>query len=272
MKSHFVSWKLLTVCLWAFLTLTARADYQPTYSTAGFYELPNSGRTVYSMNPGWRFHKGAAEGAEQTDYNDREWNVVSLPDGIEYLPAEASGCINYQGEVWYRKHFTPETSWKGKKLFLHFEAIMGKSKVWVNGKLLKEHFGGFLPVIVDVTSALKYGEDNIIAVWADNSDDPSYPPGKTQDMLDFAYFGGIYRDCWMKMKQQQEDFSFLTTRYLTSLQKSEWMHTSVTNPESPSTENWSMNYGTGKENRYLRRKKACPSAKERHVSFLSRLR
>ena len=197
MKSHFVSWKLLTVCLWAFLTLTARADYQPTYSTAGFYELPNTGRTVYSMNPGWRFHKGAAEGAEQTDYNDREWNVVSLPDGIEYLPAEASGCINYQGEVWYRKHFTPETSWKGKKLFLHFEAIMGKSKVWVNGKLLKEHFGGFLPVIVDVTSALKYGEDNIIAVWADNSDDPSYPPGKTQDMLDFAFFGGIYRDCWM---------------------------------------------------------------------------
>ena len=197
MKSHFVSWELLTVCLWAFLTLTARADYQPTYSTAGFYELPNTGRTVYSMNPGWRFHKGAAEGAEQTDYNDQEWNVVSLPDGIEYLPAEASGCINYQGEVWYRKHFTPETSWKGKKLFLHFEAIMGKSKVWVNGKLLKEHFGGFLPVIVDVTSALKYGEDNIIAVWADNSDDPSYPPGKTQDMLDFAYFGGIYRDCWM---------------------------------------------------------------------------
>ena len=61
MKSHFVSWKLLTVCLWAFLTLTARADYQPTYSTAGFYELPNTGRTVYSMNPGWRFHKGAAE-------------------------------------------------------------------------------------------------------------------------------------------------------------------------------------------------------------------
>ena len=56
---------------------------------------------------------------------------------------------------------------------------------------------GFLPVIVNVTPYLKYGQDNVIAVWADNSDDPSYPPGKTQDMLDFAYFGGIYRDCWM---------------------------------------------------------------------------
>ena len=171
--------------------------YQPKYSTAGFYELPGTGRTAYSMNPAWRFHKGALQGAEGMTFDDSAWTMVSLPDGIEYLPTEASGCVNYQGEVWYRKHFTPEDTWKGKKLFLHFEAIMGKSKVWVNGELVSEHFGGFLPVIADVSSKLKYGEDNVIAVWADNSDDPSYPPGKTQDMLDFAYFGGIYRDCWM---------------------------------------------------------------------------
>ena len=37
----------------------------------------------------------------------------------------------------------------------------------------------------------------MIAVWADNSDDPSYPPGKAQDVLDYTYFGGIYRDCWL---------------------------------------------------------------------------
>ena len=68
------------------------------------------------------------------------------PHGIEYLPTEASGCVNYQGETWYRKHFTPDAALKGKKLFLHFEAIMGKSKVFVNGKQLTEHFGGYLPV------------------------------------------------------------------------------------------------------------------------------
>lgn len=125
------------------------------------------------------------------------WTVVSLPDGIEYLPTEASGCINYQGKVWYRKHFTPDAALKGKKLFLHFEAIMGKSKVFVNGKLLTEHFGGYLPVIADVTDVLDWNGDNVIAVWADNSDDPSYPPGKAQDVLDYTYFGGIYRDCWL---------------------------------------------------------------------------
>lgn len=130
-------------------------------------------------------------------FNDKDWTVVSLPDGIEYLPTEASGCINYQGEVWYRKHFTPDAVLKGKKLFLHFEAIMGKSKVFVNGKLLTEHFGGYLPVIADVTDVLDWNGDNVIAVWADNSDDPSYPPGKAQDVLDYTYFGGIYRDCWL---------------------------------------------------------------------------
>ena len=142
-------------------------------------------------------HKGHVDGAEQTGFNDRQWTVTSLPDGIEKLPAEASGCVNYQGEVWYRKHFTPLPEWRGRRLSLYFEAIMGKSKVWVNGCLVKEHLGGFLPVIADVSKALKYGEDNVITVLADNSDDPSYPPGKAQDVLDFTYAGGIYRDCWM---------------------------------------------------------------------------
>lgn len=171
--------------------------YEPEFSTAGFFQIDNAGREVFSMNPAWRMYKGSANGAEKLEFDDKNWPVVSLPNGIEYLPTEASGCINYQGEVWYRKHFTPDNDLKGKKLFLHFEAIMGKSKVFVNGQLLKEHFGGYLPVVVDVTNALAFGKDNVIAVWADNSDDPDYAPGKPQDVLDFSYFGGIYRDCWL---------------------------------------------------------------------------
>lgn len=196
MKKSIHYFYFVLCCLMACITQQSFA-YQPEYSTAGFFELPHTGRTVYSMNPAWRMHKGSLKGAEQPEFNDKEWNLVSLPDGIEYVPTEASGCVNYQGEVWYRKHFTPEASWKGKELFLHFETIMGKSKVWINGTLVNEHFGGFLPVIANVTEYIKYGEDNVIAVWADNSNDPSYPPGKPQDQLDFTYFGGIYRDCWM---------------------------------------------------------------------------
>lgn len=51
--------------------------------------------------------------------------------------------------------------------------------------------------MVDITNALKWETDNIIAVWTDNSNDPGYPPGKAQDVLDYTYFGGIYRDCWL---------------------------------------------------------------------------
>lgn len=194
--------KYTRIFLWGLLMLlqsavAVQAGQQPEFSTAGFFELAQSGRTVSSMNPAWRFHKGAAPGAEALHYDDAQWGVVSLPHGLEYLPTEASGGINYQGEAWYRKHFTPDNKLKGKKLFLHFEAIMGKSRVYVNGKLLAEHFGGYLPLVVDVTQALKWEADNVIAVWTDNSNDPTYPPGKPQDMLDFCYFGGIYRDCWL---------------------------------------------------------------------------
>ena len=160
----FISLLLSPLCIKA---------HQPEFSTAGFFRLADSGRDVYSMNPAWRFYKGNCPGAETGNFDDRSWTVVSLPHGIEYLPTEASGCINYQGEVWYRKHFTPDAALKGKKLFLHFEAIMGKSKIYVNGKLLAEHFGGYLPVVVDVTDALEFGKENLIAVWADNSNDPN---------------------------------------------------------------------------------------------------
>lgn len=183
--------------LLSFLALTLGAQRQPEFSTAGFFQLPNSGREVFSMNPAWRFCKGPQRGAELRDFDDAAWDVVSLPHGIDYLPTEASGCVNYQGVVWYRKHFRPEARLKGKKIYLHFEAIMGKSKVFLNGHLLSEHYGGYLPVVADITDVVDWSRENVLSVMTDNSNDPSYPPGKKQEMLDYTYFGGIYRDCWL---------------------------------------------------------------------------
>ena len=63
---------------------------------------------------------------------------------------------------------------------------------------MSEHFGGYLPIKLDITKAVYYGErENVISVMADNSDDGSYPPGQSQKKLDFTYFGGIYRDVWL---------------------------------------------------------------------------
>ena len=92
------------------------------FSAAGFFPLEGTGRQAYSLNPAWRFYKGIPEGHPyDRGYDDSRWEAVSLPHGLEYLPVEASGCMNYQGVAWYRKHIAVPDSLQGKKLFLHFE-------------------------------------------------------------------------------------------------------------------------------------------------------
>ena len=191
----------LIVC--AVLVSYAQSSTQLPTSVAGFFPLENSGRQVWNFNAGWRFHRGDVAGAEATDFNDRSWEVVTTPHTVQLMPAEASGCRNYHGIVWYRKHFRLPAECKDRIVTLHFEAIMGKQTLYVNGKKVKEHEGGYLPVTIDLT-ALGHttGDDLVIAICADNSDDKSYPPGKKQMTLDFAYHGGIYRDVWLIAKNK----------------------------------------------------------------------
>lgn len=179
----------------------ATETYRPETSVAGFIQLPGSGRQVYNFNPGWRFFRGDVQGAEAVNFDDRSWNVVSTPHTVELMPAEGSGCRNYQGPAWYRKHFVLPAETKGKRVVLHFEAAMGKQILYLNGKRIQEHLGGYLPFTLDLTAnGVQAGDSCLLAVFTDNSDDKSYPPGKRQYTLDFAYHGGIYRDVWMIAK------------------------------------------------------------------------
>ena len=198
--------KNLFLTLSAFLFLfplsgKATGTYRPETSVAGFIQLPGSGRQVYDFNPGWRFFKGDISGAETVNFDDRSWEVVSTPHTVELMPAEASGCRNYQGPVWYRKHFVVPAETKGQRVSIHFEAAMGKQILYLNGKRIQEHIGGYLPFTLDLTTyGVQAGDSCLLAVFADNSDDKSYPPGKRQYTLDFTYHGGIYRDVWMIAK------------------------------------------------------------------------
>ena len=174
-----------------------------TESVAGFFPLENSGRLVWNFNAGWRFHLGDADGAWRSDYDDRSWDVVSTPHTVQLMPAEASGCRNYQGVAWYRKHFTLPRECQGRNVTLHFEAVMGRQTIYVNGREALQHEGGYLPVTLNLSAlGCAAGDDIVVAVKADNSDDKTYPPGKKQMTLDFAYHGGIYRDVWLIAKQQ----------------------------------------------------------------------
>ena len=170
-------------------------------SVAGFFPIEDAGRQVYDFNNGWRYHLGDVKDGEAVGLNDSNWEVVSTPHTVELLPAEGSGCRNYQGVAWYRKHFVMPESTEGKDVTLHFEAVMGKQKFYVNGKEVKSNFGGYLPTTISLTEAgVQPGDSCVVAVMADNSDDKSFPPGKPQHSLDFAYHGGIYRDVWMIAK------------------------------------------------------------------------
>ena len=178
-------------------------------SVAGLFPLENSGRLVWNFNAGWRFHLGDVAEAEAKDFDDTAWEVVSTPHSVQLMPAEASGCRNYQGIAWYRKHFRLPKECEGRDVTLYFEAIMGKQTIYVNGQKVKEHEGGYLPITIALTagdgsslSACSVGDDIVVAVKADNSDDKTYPPGKKQAQLDFAYHGGIYRDVWLIAKNK----------------------------------------------------------------------
>jgi len=172
-------------------------------SIAGLFPLENSGRLVWNFNAGWRFHLGDVAQAAQKDFDDKAWEVVSTPHTVQLMPAEASGCRNYQGIAWYRKHFILPDECAGRDAVLHFEAIMGKQTIYVNGQKVKEHEGGYLPINVNLTDlGCSAGEECVVAICADNSDDKTYPPGKKQMTLDFAYHGGIYRDVWLIAKSK----------------------------------------------------------------------
>lgn len=95
----------------------------------------------------------------------------------------------YEGTVWYARHFDADPQ-PGERQFLYFGAVSYRSKVYLNGELIKEHEGGFTPFEVEVTGKLKQG-DNFLTVQVNNR--------RTEDAIpalafDWWNYGGITRD------------------------------------------------------------------------------
>ena len=110
---------------------------------------------------------------------------VCLPHTVALTPEISSGCRNYQGKCIYKKSFFAEEAHRGEKAILEFEGAMGVSQLYLNGELIKEHFCGYTPLVADISDRLLFGEENLVEVRLDNSDNPEVPPGKNQDVLDF---------------------------------------------------------------------------------------
>ena len=120
------------------------------------------------------------------------WDKVCLPHAAQVEDYQVKK--QWEGICYYRKNFLVDKDKEGKKLFVKFEGAMQTADVWVNGNHLKRHLGGYLPFSVDISSVVRYGQDNKILVRLDNRDNPLIPPGKPLENLDFCYFHGLYRN------------------------------------------------------------------------------
>jgi beta-galactosidase len=149
-------------------------------------------RGLVNLNTGWKFVMGDVPGASDPGLDDQSWQAVQLPHTWNGVDGEDGGGDYHRGPGWYRRHFTPEASLAGKRLYLQFDGACLMADVYVNGVHLGNHKGGFARFRFDATDALHLGVDNEISVRVDNGK-LGIPPTES----DFTICGGLYRSVWL---------------------------------------------------------------------------
>src|SRR5688572_18342693 len=111
---------------------------------------------------------------------------------------------HFDGFGWYRRKFLVPEAVQPAQLRLRFEAVYYLARVWLNGQYLGQHEGGYTPFEFDVTSIVKSGETNIIAVQVDNLRATNrIPVVITPDWsFDWWNYGGITRDVSFEITSQ----------------------------------------------------------------------
>jgi hypothetical protein len=128
-----------------------------------------------------------------------------LPERILVpFPVESalSGVMKRADRLWYRRTFTVPSAWSGRRVLLHFGAVDWETRVWLNGKNLGEHRGGYDPFQFDVTPALKGSgpQELVVGVW-DPTDGGTQPRGKQVNRPSGIYYTpttGIWQTVWLE--------------------------------------------------------------------------
>ena len=135
------------------------------------------------INQDWNFrfsHQVDKNSSRRVDL-PHTWNAQ---DALSGKPDYKRGIGNYDKKLFIR------SEWKGKRLFLRFEGTNCVSNVFINGKQIGEHRGGYGAFIFEITDKVNYGKDNTVLVRVNN--------GEQLDVMplvgDFNFYGGIYRD------------------------------------------------------------------------------
>ena len=145
------------------------------------------------FNFGWRFSLGNPEGAERTDYDDSDWRTLDLPHDYQFEQPWAENENKGRGfkrmcEGWYRKTFNVPESLKGRRVLLDFEGVMYVSDVYVNGKKVASNEYGYTGFEADITKAVHYGGDNVVALYSNTG---------AVNASRWYTGGGIYRNVWL---------------------------------------------------------------------------
>ena len=128
-----------------------------------------------------------------------------LPERILVpFPVESalSGVMKHQNRLWYRRLFTVPRKWAGRRVLVHFGAVDWEATVWLNGKKLGDHRGGYDGFSFDLTDALKpEGEQELIVGVFDPTDAGPYPRGKQVLKPAGIYYTpttGIWQTVWLE--------------------------------------------------------------------------
>lgn len=179
--------------------------------------VQKSQRVEKIFNSNWTFNylpgETADKGYELTSTNDSKWMAVSLPH--TWSTYETTGELHpfimnnseddnpywWNGWGWYRKHFSINKDYTDRKVFIEFEGVQKYCKVWINGKFLGDHKGGYGSFDFDITPYIKQGADNVIAIAVNNRQKDNFriPPMVSAD---FNIYGGIYRDVTIVLKNK----------------------------------------------------------------------
>ena len=141
-------------------------------------------RHTVLLQDGWRFAKTAEIPAAFPE----SWQPVTLPHTWNAADGTDGGNDYWRGTACYCRRLTPPALAAGEQLWLEFEGAAMTAEVYLNGRKLARHAGGYSTFRVELTPALVEGV-NLLAVLVDNSENDTVYPQKA----DFTFYGGLYR-------------------------------------------------------------------------------
>lgn len=136
----------------------------------------------------WLFKKGKYFNAQQVNFNDEDFEEVKVPHTYSLDAIEGVGY--YRGETWYRTKVELPKKMKDERIFIRFEGVGQEATVFVNGKRIDKHIGGYAAFSFEITKTVEFGKENLIAVMVTN--EPNFKRIPVNDKL-FNHYGGIYR-------------------------------------------------------------------------------